>query len=764
MASTVVTHSKKKKSVFPSIGSRHRLPVAQGFTDRFEGILPLPFIDLPSTFLTHRAAPGMSSIRGGARANSPHVAPLFHKDSVDDMASALLESTVEERPLSTPLSAKVRMLFLVDHLGRALILALQMLPFPAPLSGDGFKNPHDVARRPLPKSHTFLNPLARNPPKLPASATVHLGGGGLAGQHSPAGADQNRPTDPDDINRKVEEMLAATEALKPAPVENHRQSAVGGLPSVMNRLKTAKVFSKVSNAFHHRSLGIQLKPKTCGARSVTPADDEPAVKPVDVPAPALPSFPEPPPIASMELRLNEGHNLNRKKVRQITGGHVPRKPVPTESEVTCALQTRDDPFSESGGTTRTPTPFECRLRDSYRSVESYMLPLLRSDPFVTEKILEGSVNSILHSPPLSSSTPRVRNRHVRCISDTPAKKSSRKVNSVAGPGPARPNSVSSLAAKGRRSSSSVTDLGLPNGERMVRSLSKKHPSPSKARLEVFSKQLENYPNLLARPAHLPFSPEVKIKKHQSPTKHQLATLSQHMTAHKLLAENENPKRSNENIQPSRPSAANGSCGSQGQHFERLSSIPMPNDGARLSPFMRQKIQPAHTASTATALGEGARSSSPFLRRPVYESSPKPSKKHPTPSLEDLEALDRQFRQFQLKEGAVLEDVDELADSFYNGLPGSKTVNVLGIRDTNRAGLRHSAREPTAEWKNRQRSAMPKVRTYSRLPICTEQVTRSRTEMRLAGPFRPTNGNAMDLDELQWDSSPYLIRGNIAEVH
>ena len=109
-------------------------------------------------------------------------------------------------------------------------------------------------------------------------------------------------------------------------------------------------------------------------------------------------------------------------------------------------------------------------------------------------------------------------------------------------------------------------------------------------------------------------------------------------------------------------------------------------------------------------------------------------------------------------------MDELADSFYNGLPGSKTVNVLGIRDTNRAGLRHSAREPTAEWKNRQRSAMPKVRTYSRLPICTEQVTRSRTEMRLAGPFRPTNGNAMDLDELQWDSSPYLIRGNIAEVH
>ena len=765
MASAVVT--RNKKSIFPSMGTRNRLPVAQGrAVDYLECIVPpsplLRLCGIEAYVLEHAVA-GMSP-RGKELTKTPHAIPLSHKDSVEEMASALLDSAMEDQLLSTPISGKVRRPLHNDHPISILTIPSQILWGPAPASGESLSSSREAVRRRLPKSHTCLNPLAQNPHKLPASATLNLTTQRLPDTRHQLDPYHAQTAELDDVDRQLEEMLAAAGAVSPVTKKNHRQSVGGGLPSVIHRLKTAKVFSKVSSAFRHRSLGAHLKMKS-GVRGNNPGAAESAGQPLDVWALAPPTLAEDlTPVHSMELRLNEGCNLNRKKVRQITGGHVSRKPVPVEHEALPASQPHDDPFSESGVVSRTPTPFECRLRDSHRSFESYVFPLLRTDPFVTEKIFEGSADSILYSPPLASSTPRTRSSHIRSTSDTPPKKSSRMLSSLADPWLKRPNSTSSLEGKRCERILSEFSLGSPREDSggVTRSLSKKHPSPSKAQLECFSKKLDSYPDLHVHPVHLQMSPEVRIKKHQSPTKHQMKTLSRHLALQKLSTACEDTETNidHTHIDPFFPMGRG--LTSYSQRTRVPSRTPGEDTPAILSLTTKERTR---LASEVSPVSEKGQIESLIFSPSMYKHSPRASKKHPTPSLQDLEFLDRQLRRYQITGYVGPEEIDELADPFYDRVPHSATANVLGHRDTHRGvSPRYSSHAAAAEAKPRQRSLFSKTRTYSQLPLRSEGMTRSRTDVRLATRFHPSHGNAGDLDELRWDSSPYRLGGHIAEVY
>ncbi len=223
-------------------------------------------------------------------------------------------------------------------------------------------------------------------------------------------------------------MIAATNALKPPTA-----GAGGPVPSMMSRLRTNKVFAKVTSAFHSRS---SAKEKEVAGESRNPTADgkkDVAARPLDASKPlAIPgSEQNKSPITAIRLRLNEGQNLSRKKVQKMTGGQIHRKPVADDGRSLKSCKSFEDPFSEPSTVTRTPTPFECRLLGSSRK-KSYVPPLPISNPFVSEKVLESNLEDMLPSPPLASSTPRAGRRHVRSISDSPTKKAGKAFADIRG--------------------------------------------------------------------------------------------------------------------------------------------------------------------------------------------------------------------------------------------------------------------------------------------------------------------------------------------
>lgn len=308
------------------------------------------------------------------------------------------------------------------------------------------------------------------------------------------------------ISGKLIAMLAATDALKPTP---QRTNSSG---SRLTRMVPSKVLAKVSNAWD------RFHPKTSSQEKgplyklvVDDGEGTGMDKHKDYPAPESPDNMSP--ISNIEIRLNEGDNLNKRKVQRIVGGRVNRKPLADDGKSLRIGKPTEDPFSEQDGW-HTPTSFEHRLKAGPDEEETQRLALSRS-PFDSEKEFDSNIEDrFLNSTPVGSSTPRiiVKRASESCdghsstidsispsqrqlgvkLSKTPLQRD--RGNSspnnldrcpIADPSEAALiDSVSQARRAWERSTRGFASFGAKR--------TKKHPSPSKEVLEDLEKELRQY--------------------------------------------------------------------------------------------------------------------------------------------------------------------------------------------------------------------------------------------------------------------------------
>ncbi|KAK3945948.1 hypothetical protein QBC46DRAFT_424854 [Diplogelasinospora grovesii] len=376
----------------------------------------------------------------------------------------------------------------------------------------------------LPRSKTgALDPLGLNPPRLAPSTSMPITqllekpeerrAQILArAEERLAQVEKSDPFDAALISRKLEMMLAANKALKPEP-----------LPPILSRnsskasrfAKPTGLFKKISGALadriHHKSQSKTTQTKDGDAKGMRGKflDDLDTLPPLTLPD-------QPPPISTNERHLNVSKNLNMRKVQMMTGERIMRKPVPNDGRSLRSPPQFGDPFSDAPNVKRAPTEFENRLRAS--SVEDSTPPLPTRNPFESEKVLEGSLDSILSTVPIASSTPRIRNESPRAFSESPTKKPrcmsvghmyggrqhSGGFDLCAPRGESKDEFIRPATSGGEQksidSSSQYLELptgGMPsyvqvvgNGER------KKHPSPSKPYLDLLVRQFrEEHPEV-----------------------------------------------------------------------------------------------------------------------------------------------------------------------------------------------------------------------------------------------------------------------------
>ncbi|KAK4219304.1 hypothetical protein QBC37DRAFT_395066 [Rhypophila decipiens] len=291
------------------------------------------------------------------------------------------------------------------------------------------------------------NPLAMHPPMavgqppmVSGSSTMPLRK--LRGNLTPEAA-RSRPVNADEINEKIQKMLEATAKLKgnaPSPARKIPHSATTSVT-----MGKTSIFTKPKDMFKKMSRYLGSSSSKEASRKQEPVLQENS------------------PVASIEMRLNEGVNLNRPKVQQMTGGQIKRKPLPgngvslrkvnsgegrsvREPSVeeprgrTARREDDEDPFFGTAYHSRAHSDFELRLRASSRA--SYAKPRFPSeDPFATEGILKADMNSPLDFSPDCASTPRAaRARAVRPSSESPTKRRPRpspldtRQTTVGGPG------------------------------------------------------------------------------------------------------------------------------------------------------------------------------------------------------------------------------------------------------------------------------------------------------------------------------------------
>ena len=371
---------------------------------------------------------------------------------------------------------------------------LERLSPPTPPRGEHIKG--------FPKSSTgALNPLAMHPTnsrmtRLPASATMPLAS--LHAQSDASLPTTNKPVafDPNEIANKIEKMLAATEALKSQPQPTRPKAAIpsSSTTSKVSRL-VKKNLKKVSHALTERRLFPKNQPKDTKVQDAIEEEGEKeSVAPDDAAAGKRAG------LKSIELRLNEGENLNKDKVQKVCGGKIRRKPVPMSGKTLRTRRSLDDPFSSPSSHRRNITEFETRLRGG--SVDDSVLPPLSyENPFESEKVMEGSLNSILSCAPLASSTPRKGYKRTSLPSESPTKKprgglQSRSIDFNAIPSMGLGPESAPLKKNPLALSPEIANMFsyVPVVDDFER---KKHPSPAKSDLELMSAEFhQQYPDVL----------------------------------------------------------------------------------------------------------------------------------------------------------------------------------------------------------------------------------------------------------------------------
>jgi hypothetical protein len=189
------------------------------------------------------------------------------------------------------------------------------------------------------------------------------------------------------VDEKVSAMLAATASLKPAPTT---PSSIFG----------SSMFIKVSSALDR----IYSKhPHSSGRISRTRFQKHVQDSPSSILQQQFPNEEQQSdnsPLTTIEIRLNEGNNLNRKKVQRIVGGSVSRKPVPGHGQ---GIRTRLDDSTE-------------QLQSGIDSSQNLDTPPTSDDdlsafcfqnPFTSEHDLEDDLtDGFLNTPPAAASTPK----------------------------------------------------------------------------------------------------------------------------------------------------------------------------------------------------------------------------------------------------------------------------------------------------------------------------------------------------------------------
>jgi hypothetical protein len=206
-----------------------------------------------------------------------------------------------------------------------------------------------------------------------------------------------------DVTDKINAMLAATDALKPSA------SQLGTSPGFKRaRMTSSRVLSKVSSAWDK----LHLKRP---AQDSTPNHQRPFVdngngwlSPLPLPRPTTPNnFSS---IRTIEIRLNEGDNLNRRKVQRIVGGgQVARKPVADGGESLRSGRSMDDQFSDMC-LCRTPTGLEVLGSPTTLGSETQSFSSHSSEnPFRSEAGFDRDLHyGVLRATPEGRSTPRLR--------------------------------------------------------------------------------------------------------------------------------------------------------------------------------------------------------------------------------------------------------------------------------------------------------------------------------------------------------------------
>ncbi|KAJ4125092.1 hypothetical protein NW768_009434 [Fusarium equiseti] len=308
------------------------------------------------------------------------------------------------------------------------------------------------------------------------------------------------------ISGKLIAMLAATDALKPTPQQTNSSS------SRLTRMVPPKVLAKVSNAwerFHPKTLSQEKGPLyklVVDAGEGTGLDKHKA-------CPASESPDNMSPISNIEIRLNEGDNLNKRKVQRIVGGRVNRKPLADDGKSLRIGKPPEDPFSEQDGW-HTPTSFEHRLKAGPDKEETQRIALPRS-PFDSEKEFDSNVEDrFLNSTPVGSSTPRIIIERESASSD----EYSPTIDDISPSQRRLGVKLSQTSLQSDRGNSSPNNLDRPPivdpseaalidsvsqarraWERSTRGFAsfgtkrtKKHPSPSKEVLEDLERELRQY--------------------------------------------------------------------------------------------------------------------------------------------------------------------------------------------------------------------------------------------------------------------------------
>ncbi|UKZ57656.1 hypothetical protein TrVGV298_011516 [Trichoderma virens] len=318
----------------------------------------------------------------------------------------------------------------------------------------------------------------------------------------------------DEIQEKVCAMLAATDALKPSPSQP-RKSPI----AKMTRMTPSRVLAKVSSAWDR----WQVKSSSGGAKPRVKLTKQPAQEdPPNGPLTSHPVFVSPALqrtslIDTIEIRLNEGDNLNRKKVQQIVGGRVARKPVANDGKTLRSGRSMDDdPFAEPT-LYRSPSAID-KHPNMKIMVGSNTASLLIIDPFEAEKGFENNLEDrILSSSPVCASTPRIHLHRVQTptLEDSLDEQCSKLPTQISLEKMTTDLTVyqSQEAISFRKSPDQSGQMRpLPNSDRMAVELmrsgssmdmcnaqwTKKHPSPSKRDLEQLEIAFRCYSELKRR--------------------------------------------------------------------------------------------------------------------------------------------------------------------------------------------------------------------------------------------------------------------------
>ncbi|KAF4430947.1 hypothetical protein F53441_13932 [Fusarium austroafricanum] len=325
-------------------------------------------------------------------------------------------------------------------------------------------------------------------------------------------ATQKESASGEEINEKLVAMLAATNALKPSP------PLVTPSSSRFTRMVPSKVRAKVSNAwdrFHPKTSAQKEKDAPTNPPPGGEESERPIRKGIILTPPSRVSPENLSPISNIELRLNEGDNLNKSKVQQIVGGRVNRKPLADDGKSLRNGKSIEDPFSERGDR-RTPTIFESRLKKGVNNRSRTPSPLARN-PFESEKGFDNNIEDrFLNSTPVGSSTPRIRVERPSTPSsessseagsmDLPHRRFSEKLSSLSTSetehlvqshrpryrlvGPGKGSLIDSVTQARQGWEREAGGMVTTGSNRM-----KKHPSPSKEALEKLEIQFQQYTHL-----------------------------------------------------------------------------------------------------------------------------------------------------------------------------------------------------------------------------------------------------------------------------